>query len=129
MHAATVDIMVKKAGFDSDVAMAVAEAFDAAITHAQLVTVPMMNARFTAVDSRFAALEAKMGAGFAAVDAKFAMFESKMEARFALQDERMDKKLEALKSEVVRWVFLAVLGNTALAAGVNALMSALQHFG
>jgi hypothetical protein len=109
--------------------MAVAEAFDAAITHAQLVTVPMMNARFTAVDSRFAALEAKMGAGFAAVDAKFAMFESKMEARFALQDERMDKKLEALKSEVVRWVFLAVLGNTALAAGVNALMSALQHFG
>lgn len=129
MHAATVDIMVKKAGFDSDVAMAVAEAFDAAITHAQLVTVPMMDARFTAVDSRFAALEAKMGAGFAAVDAKFAMFESKMEARFALQDERMDKKLEALKSEVVRWVFLAVLGNTALAAGVNALMSALQHFG
>jgi hypothetical protein len=153
MHAATVDIMVKKAGFDSDVAMAVAEAFDAAITHAQLVTVPMMDARFAAfeakidarfmavdarfttvdsrfaaVDLRFAALEAKMDAGFAAVDAKFAILESKMEARFALQDERMDKKLEALKSEVVRWVFLAVLGNTALAAGVNALMSALQHF-
>jgi len=128
MQAAAVDIMVKKAGFDSNVAMAVAEAFDVAMTHAQLVTVPTMDARFAAVDSKFAALESKMDARFLAVDARITGLEARMDARFALQDERIDKKFEALKSEMVRWVFLTVLGNTALSAGVNALMSAFQHF-
>ena len=167
MHAATVDIMTKKARLDSDTAMAIAEAFDVAIQHAQLVTVPMLDVRlaelrsdmntrfaefatkvdqrfaefatkvdqrFASVDARFAALQsyiderfAKVDARFLALEARVSALEAKMEAGFALQEERLGKMLEALKSEVVRWVFLAVLGNTALAAGVNALMNSFQH--
>ena len=156
MHAATVDIMTKKARLDSDTAMAIAEAFDVAIQHAQLVTVPMLDVRlaelrsdmntrfaefgakvdqrFAGVDARFAAFQsyiderfAKVDARFLALEARVSALEAKMEAGFALQEERLGKMLEALKSEVVRWVCLAVLGNTALAAGVNALMNSFQH--
>jgi hypothetical protein len=138
MHAATVDIMTKKARLDSDTAMALAEAFDVAIQHAQLVTVPLLDVRFaefqSRIDARFAAFQsyiderfAKVDARFLALEARVGALEAKMEAGFALQEERLEKKLEALKSEIVRWVFLAVLGNTALAAGVNALMNSFQH--
>jgi hypothetical protein len=71
--------------------------------------------------------ESTVSARFVGVEARIKALEIRMDAGFAVQDERMDKKLEALKSEVVRWVFLAVLGNTALSAGVNALVNSLQH--
>ena len=142
MHAATVEVMTKKAHFDSNTAMAVAEAFDIAIQHAQLVTIPMldvrlgelrseMNARFAEAearwDARFAAFKSEIEARFLAMDARINALEARMLHGFALMDERMDKKIEALKAELVRWVFLAVLGNTALAAAVNALMNSFQH--
>ena len=153
MHAATVEVMTKKACFESNTAMAVAEAFDIAIQHAQLVTAPLldvrlaelrseMNARFAEFrsemdtrfaeldarwEARFAALESEIDARFLAMDARINALEARMLHGFALMDERMDKKIEALKAELVRWVFLVVLGNTALAAAVNALMNSFQH--
>ena len=123
MHAATVDLMTKKAHFETETAMAVAEAFDIAIQHAQLVTVPMLDVRLaqfatkSETDARFLALEARVNS-----------LEIKMEVLFALQEERLDKKLEALKADVVRWVFLVMLGNAAISAAVNALMNSFQHF-
>jgi len=138
MHAATVDLMTKKARLDSDTAMAIAEAFDVAIQHAQLVTVPMLDvrimetqskfdARFAEFDAFFVAFKSEINARFLALEARVSALEVKMGARFALQEERLGKMLEAFKSEVVRWVFLAVVGNTALSAGVNALMNSFQH--
>src|SRR5581483_12370 len=105
MHAATVDLMMKKASFESDTAMAVAEAFDIAIQHAQLVTVPMLDVRLgefrSNVDARFVEFEAKMDARCAQIEtnmvAQFATAKAehdslvaKMEARFALQDASID---------------------------------------
>jgi hypothetical protein len=156
MYAATVDFMMKKARFESDTAMAVAEAFDIAIEHAQLVTIPMLDARlaefksgidaqFARVDTRFVELEARIDARFAAfrsemderfakIDARFLALEARVSSleahikiRFALMEERLEKKLEAFKSEMVRWVFLTMLGNMAISAGVNALMNSFQH--
>lgn len=177
MHAATVDLMMKKARFESETALAVAEAFDIAIQQAQLVTVPTLDLRFAAtqadvgarfadlrsyVDERFARIdarlvefEAKLEVRFAqqdknllaqfatrsetdarflaiegrlaSLEARFDRFEAMIDVRFALQEERIDKKLEALKAEVVRWVFLVMLGNAAISAAVNALMNSFQH--
>ena len=45
IHAQAVEILVRKARFEPDVALGVAEAMEVSITLAQLVTVPVLDAR------------------------------------------------------------------------------------
>jgi hypothetical protein len=80
MQAAVVEALIERAKFAPTVALALADAMDTAMNGAQLVTVPLLDAR-----------------------------------------------LEALKAELVRWVFLVMLGNVALTAGVTAVLNALQR--
>ena len=142
MHAATVELLVQKAHLDPDTALAIATAIDMALHNAQLVTVTVLDARFIAfeakMDARFTASEAKMEARFAALEAKvetrFAASEAKTEARFAAIEGRLDAleakmnaALEKTKAELVRWVFLVMLGNVALSVATNAVVNALQH--
>ena len=144
MHAATVDLMMKKAHFENDVAMAVAEAFDIAIQQAQLVTVPVLDVRFAQLEAKlevrfiandksvaaqFATMKSEVDSRFLTLEGRVISLEGKMEILFKLQEERLDKKLEALKAEMVRWVFLVMLGNMAISAAVNALMNSFQHLG
>lgn len=98
MHAATVEVLINKAHLEPETAVAFAEAFDMAICNAQLVTVPVM-------------------------DMRFAAFEAKMDVRFA----QVDAKLEQFKAELVRWVFLVMLGNVALSVGATAVVNFLQR--
>jgi hypothetical protein len=120
MHAATVELLIQKAHLDPDTALAIATAIDMALQNAQLVTVAVLDARFVAfeakVDARFAAFEAKIDARFSAVDARFVALEAKMDAA-----------LQKTKAELVRWVFLVMLGNVALSVAANAVVNALQH--
>ena len=113
MHAATVDLLVQKAHLDPDTALAIATAIDMALQNAKLVTVDVLDARFLAfegrMDGRFAASNAEMKAGFASLEAKWSA------------------ALEKTKAELVRWVFLVVLGNVALSLAANALLNAFQH--
>jgi hypothetical protein len=103
-HAATVEHLVQKAHLDPDTALAIATAIDMALQNAQLVTVPIL-------DARLAASNAEMKAGFASSEANCSV------------------ALEKTKTEVVRWVFLVLLGNVALSLAANALLNALQHRG
>jgi len=144
MHAATVDVL--KAHLDSDTALAIATAIDMALHNAQLVTVAVLDARFLAfeakIDGRFAAAEARMEARFVAAEAKtdarfvaveakmearFVATEAKMEARFTASEAKMDAALQKTKAELVRWVFLVMLGNVALSVAANAVLNAFQH--
>jgi hypothetical protein len=154
MHAATVELLVQKAHLDPDTALAIATAIDMALQNAQLVTVAILDARFAdweaKIDARFTAFEARIDARFAAAeartDARFAAFEAnvngrfaaaeaKTDARFAAVDARfvaseakMDAALQKTKAEeLVRWVFLVMLGNVALSVAANAVVNALQH--
>ena len=121
MHAATVELLVQKAHLDPDTALAIATAIDMALQNAQLVTVAVL-------DARFAAWEAKIDARFAAVDARFVALETKIDARFAASEAKMDAALQKTKAEeLVRWVFLVMLGNVALSVAANAVVNALQH--
>jgi hypothetical protein len=113
MHAATVELLEQKAHLDPDTALAIATAIDMALHNAQLVTVAVL-------DSRFAASEAK-------IDARFATLEAKVDARFAASEAKTEAALAKTKAELVRWVFLVMLGNVALATAANAVMNALQH--
>ena len=58
-----------------------------------------------------------------ALDARFAAFEARVEVRFA----ELRNEMQAFKAELVRWVFLVMLGNVALTAGATALLNALQR--
>ena len=135
MHAATVELLVQKAHLDPDTAIAIATAIDMALQNAQLVTVAVLDARFAAsdakVDARFLAFEAKVDARFLAfeakMDARFAASEAKVDARFLAFEAKMEAALQKTKAELVRWVFLAVLGNVALSVAANSLQNTLQH--
>ena len=113
MHAATVELLVQKAHLEPDTALAIATAIDMALHNARLVTVAVLDARFMAsearMDARFAASNAEMKAGFASLEAKWSA------------------ALEKTKAELVRWVFLVMLGNVALSVAANAVVNALQH--
>jgi len=102
-QAETVELLVRKANFPPQVALAVAEAIDNAMTHSQLVTVPILDARLAAVNERISVLE-----------------------------ERLIKEIhvtsERTKSELARWVLLAMLGSTAIGIGATAVTNAIQHY-
>jgi hypothetical protein len=131
MHAATVELLVQKAHLEPDTALAIATAIDMALHNAQLVTVAVLDARFIAfeakVDARFAASEAKMDARFAASEAKTEARFAAVDGRFSALEAKMDAALEKTKAELVRWVFLVMLGNVALSVAANAVLNILQH--
>lgn len=131
MHAATVELLVQKAHLDPDTALAIATAIDMALQNAQLVTVAVLDARFAAseakMDARFAAFEARIDIRFAAAESKTDARFAAVDARFVALEAKMSAALEKTKAELVRWVFLVMLGNVALSMAANAVMNALQH--
>jgi hypothetical protein len=107
MHAGTVDILINKAHVEPDVAFA--EAIDVALSNAQLVTVPVLDTRFASLDSRITALEAKM------------------DVRFRESEAHVDARIEKCKADLIKWVFLVMLGNVALSAGATAVLNMVQR--
>lgn len=91
IHAQAVEILVTKARFEPEVALGVAEAMEVSMTLAQLVTVPVLDARL-------------------------------QELRYEIE-----VSLEKTKAELVRWVFLTMLGNVALGAVASQLMRAFSN--
>jgi hypothetical protein len=144
MQAATIELLERKGQFPSEQALAVAEAIDMAIADSQLVTVPILDARFAAseakVDARFTVSEAKFDARFAAheakVDARFAAHEAKVDARFAAYDAKMDARfaqtdarIAALEARLDRFrlqIIIAILiGHVALGPVGIAIVEAI----
>jgi len=154
MKADTIDILTGKGHFPTEQALAVAEAIDMAIRDAQLVTVPILDARFLAseakmdarfttsearmdarfaareaeIDARFAAHEAKIDARFAAsearIDARFAASEAKMEARFVAMEARLDQKFDRLRLQLI---IAILLGYAAMGPLGTAAVEALKR--
>jgi hypothetical protein len=141
LHAAAVDILIEKARFEPEVALGIAEAIEASVMQAQFVTVPILDARLQELkaDTRIAlmSLESKLVASVQALDAKtgltFGELDVKMDLKFGQLDAKIDLKfgeyatrMEQTKAELVRWVFLAMLGSIAVTAGATALLNALK---
>ncbi len=102
IHAQAVEILVTKARFEPEVALGIAEAIEVSITLAQLVTVPVLDARLQELRHE---LKAEMHA---------------LRAEFKVG-------LEKTKAELVRWVFLTMLGNVALGAVASQLSKAFSN--
>jgi len=117
VRAEAIDLLTTKGRFQMDQAVILAEVIDMGIRDAQPVTVPILNARLSEFEARWAAFEAKM-------EARFAAFEAKMEARFAAFEAKMDQKFDRL-----RWqLFVAVVLGYAMAGPLGgAVLEALKR--
>lgn len=87
LNAVAVELLIDKGGFEPRVALGIAEAIETSMMQAQIVTVPILDARLA----------------------------------------QLETKIERTKAELVRWVFLVMLGNVALNAAAAAMLNALKH--
>lgn len=130
MQAATVDMLIQKGKFDPPVAVAVAEVIDVAIANAQLVTIPVLDARFAVsearVDARFAAFEARIDARFVALESKMDVGFAKVDARFEAGDARTDAKLQKIKTDLIFWIIAVVVGNSYLPKIASGIAEAIR---
>jgi hypothetical protein len=109
LQAAAVEILIEKGRFEPEVALGIAEAIEASIMNAQLVTVPIL-------DARLQEIKAETRISLMSVESKMESIKVQLEA-----------KMEGIKAELVRWVFLAMLGNVALTAGATAVLNAFKN--
>lgn len=107
MQAETIELLSTK--FTIEQALAVAEAIDMATANAQLVTVPIMDARFAEVNVRFAK-----------VDARFDILEAKIDAKFERWSVRM------IVAMIISQTALGPVGMAAFEAA-HRLLSTLLH--
>jgi len=119
VQAQTIELLTGKGSFSTEQAVILAEAIDMGIEKAQLVTVPIMDARFAAVDMRFAETNSRMEAGFAAANAR-------IDSTSALLEARMDLKMQRLS---VKIIVATLAGQMALGPiGMNVVNSLRQAF-
>ena len=128
IHAATVGILIEKSKFEPEVALGVAEAIDLAMTQAQFVTVPLLDARLHEIKTDLRMLAEKVDAKLdtSVYKADMQRFSAEFNAKFAAMDAKLDTKLPELEAKLVRWVFLVMLGNVALSLAANTVMNAFK---
>jgi len=87
-----------------------------------------MRAATVAVLTEKAAFEPNIAV---AIDVAFAGAElvtvSVLDARLSALKSEIRGEIQEVKAELVRWVFVVMLGNVALSAAATALVNALQH--
>jgi hypothetical protein len=113
MQAQVVDLLSGKGKFSTEQALVIAEAVDMAIEKAQIVTVPVL-------DARFAVSDARMESGFAAVNARI----DSLEARIAAKLERWAVRL--VVAMLVSQTALGPIGMSTLDA-LRRTLSTLVH--
>jgi hypothetical protein len=116
MKADTVELLVAKAHFPTEQALAVAEAIDVAIHNSQLVTVPILEARFAAfgveMNKRFAEVDVRFMALLAEMNRRF----TEADMRFVTLEARIDQKFERFRLQII----LAILAGYAAMGPVGA---------
>jgi hypothetical protein len=153
MHAEAVEILVKKARFTPEVAVGIAEAMGVSMSMAQLVTVPILDARLHEVRSDSKALGVDLRAETKTLGtelraetktlgtelraemhtlgtelrgemhtlgtelrAEMKTLGTELRAEMKTLGAQVNAAMEQTKAELVRWVFLTMLGNVTLGA-------------
>jgi hypothetical protein len=119
LHAATVGILVEKAKFEPEVALGVAEAIELAMTQAEFVTVPILDARLHEVRAEIRVLEGKL-------DASAREHRADTQRLGAELNAKIETKLAQMEARLVRWIFLVMLGNVALSLAVTTVLNAFK---
>jgi hypothetical protein len=112
LHAEAVSILIEKGRFEPEVALSIAEAIEVSVVHAQFVTVPIL-------DARVQELKAETRVSLMSL-------ETKLSASIQELKTELKTEMERTKADVVRWVFLAMLGSMALSAGATTVLKAFR---
>lgn len=130
-QATVVNLLIEKGRIEPQMALAVADAIDLAVTQSQFVTVPILDARFAELraELRIAIekLDNRNELARSELDRKIEVAKSELEKKIEVTGSALEKTIEASKADLVRWVFLVMLGNVAIAAGTTAAVNLLQH--
>ncbi len=122
LHAAAVEILVEKGRFEPTVALCIAEAIEASVMHAQFVTVPILEARLQE-------LRAEIRISAMSLESKLSASVQELRSNILAVEGKLETRMERNKAELIRWVFLVMLGNVALSACATAVLSAFKHIG
>ena len=107
-------------------ALGVAEAIELAMTQAQFVTVPILDARLHGVSAEIRVLEGKLDASTKEHKADMQRLSAELDAKMETQLAKMETKLAEMEAKLVRWVFLVMLGNVALSLAATTVLNALK---
>jgi predicted RNase H-like nuclease (RuvC/YqgF family) len=138
-----IQILVEKSKFPPEVALGIAEAIHLSIAQADLITVPILDARLLSLrqelkadmhvlDRKFDQLRIDVGGQLADVSGHMHGLRVEIEAMkvqiesmkvniesMKVEIEAMKTHLERTKAELMRWLFLLVLGNVAISSALG----------
>ncbi len=122
MRARAVEVLIEEAKFAPQTAVAVAKAVDMVIEGADLLTVTkfsqLMAERDVRLEKRWAEQDLKFEKRWGELDAKLERLEGRISV--GLQEVRTEQ--QGIKAELMRWVFLTMLGNVALSMAARLII-------
>jgi glycine cleavage system H lipoate-binding protein len=157
IHAEAVEILVRKSRFEPEVALGVAEAIEVSINLAQLVTVPVLDARMLELKTELKAeiqalrlefkteladglgklsteiqkVNANLSTEIQKVNANLGTEIQKVNANLGTEIQKVNANLsteiQKVNANLMRWVLLTMLGSTALSMAARSLMSMLSN--
>ena len=120
IHAEAVEILVRKSRFEPEVALGVAEAIEVSIKLAQLVTVPVL-------DARLLELKTELKAEIQALRLEFKTDFGKLSTEILKVNANLSTEIQKVNANLMRWVLLTMLGSTALSMAARSVMSLLSN--
>jgi hypothetical protein len=139
--------VIRKAKFEPQVALAVAEAIDNAMTDSKFVTVPILDARLAelreGLSKDIAACNERIGVTSERLMKELAVTNERLMKELAITNERLTKEIavanerllkeigvtnDRTRADLVKWVLLAMLGSVAISAGAIAVNQTIEHY-
>ena len=124
IHAEAVEILVRKSGFEPEVALGVAEAIEVSINLAQLVTVPVLDARILELKTE---LKTEIQALRLEFKTELAQGLGNLSTEIQKVNANLSMEIQKVNANLMRWVLLTMLGSTALSMAARSLMSMLSN--
>jgi hypothetical protein len=119
-QAETVELLIRKANFQPQVALAVVEAIDKTIKDAQFVTVSIL-------DARLAELKAMIEVSNERLLKELATTRGQFSAELATTRGHLSKEIANSKGELARWVLLVMLGSVAISTVASEVTYAIHQ--
>ena len=124
IHAEAVEILVRKSRFEPEVALGVAEAIEVSINLAQLVTVPVLDARILELKTE---LKTEIQALRLEFKTELAQGLGNLSTEIQKVNANLSMEIQKVNANLMRWVLLTMLGSTALSMAARSLMSMLSN--
>ena len=124
IHAEAVEILVRKSRFEPEVALGVAEAIEVSINLAQLVTVPVLDARILELKTE---LKTEIQALRLEFKTELAQGLGNLSTEIQKVNANLSMEIQKVNANLMRWVLLTMLGSTALSMAARSVMSLLSN--